>query len=245
VANPFTSEQERNLEWYFEEHLRFPFADKVRARDAGKSVYIYGEALFDQIFADRGAYALWTNLRADLPSVRIEVVGSPDFQSLHWEALVDSQTHLPVATQAVVVRRHTAPPLTTTRLPESPAVNILLITARPSGARDVAYRTISRPLVTSLDNARLRASIDIVRPGTFEAFLRHLDENRRKPEADRYHVVHFDTHGARLTYEGLKEGMVADTVYYQPGYGIDTVEPYQLITLTTVQDDRGIMSYGG
>jgi hypothetical protein len=65
VTNPFTSEQEHNLEWYFEEHLRFPFADKVRARDAGKSVYAYGEALFDQLLSDRRAYALWTNLRAD------------------------------------------------------------------------------------------------------------------------------------------------------------------------------------
>jgi hypothetical protein len=27
----------------------------VRARDVGKSVYVYGAALFDQLFADHGA----------------------------------------------------------------------------------------------------------------------------------------------------------------------------------------------
>jgi len=226
VKTPFTVEQEKDLEWYFEEHLRFPFADKVRARDAGKSVYTYGMALFEQIFADRYAFVMWSKFRADLPSVRIEIVGSPEFQSLHWEALVEPQTRIPISTLAIIVRKHTAPQLTTTRLPESPTVNILLIVARPSGAHDVSYRTISRPLVTALDNARVHARIDIVRPGTFEALLRHLEENRLKPEADRYHIVHFDLHGGLMTYEDLKRGLGGGQIHYQSGYGLNDIEPY-------------------
>ena len=31
VANPFSEKQEKELEWYFEEHLRFPFVDGVRS----------------------------------------------------------------------------------------------------------------------------------------------------------------------------------------------------------------------
>ena len=50
VANPFSEKEEKELEWYFEEHLRFPFVDGVRAREAAASVQAYGEALFVQIF---------------------------------------------------------------------------------------------------------------------------------------------------------------------------------------------------
>src|SRR5579863_10161367 len=50
VRDPFTKEQEQELEWYFEEHLRFPFTKKVRANDAAKSITTYGETLFQQVF---------------------------------------------------------------------------------------------------------------------------------------------------------------------------------------------------
>ena len=57
VSDPFTEEEEARLEWYFERHIRFPFTHQVRARKAAESVTAYGEALFDQVFADRKAYA--------------------------------------------------------------------------------------------------------------------------------------------------------------------------------------------
>ena len=52
INNPFDEAAEQRLEWYFEEHLRFPFTEQVRASDAGKSLQTYGEALFKQVFAD-------------------------------------------------------------------------------------------------------------------------------------------------------------------------------------------------
>ena len=48
VAPPFDAKGEAELDWYFEEHLRFPFTDSVRARQAGESVTAYGEAMFRQ-----------------------------------------------------------------------------------------------------------------------------------------------------------------------------------------------------
>src|SRR5512134_3672716 len=51
VADPFWPEEdEERLEWYFEEHLRFPFTDQVKAREAGESIKAYGEMLFSQVF---------------------------------------------------------------------------------------------------------------------------------------------------------------------------------------------------
>jgi hypothetical protein len=35
IKDPFTEEQEKRLEWYFEQHLRFPFTDQVQAKQAG------------------------------------------------------------------------------------------------------------------------------------------------------------------------------------------------------------------
>ena len=35
---PFPQEQENELEWYFEEHLRFPFTNQKKAQRAAKSI---------------------------------------------------------------------------------------------------------------------------------------------------------------------------------------------------------------
>jgi hypothetical protein len=51
ITAPFEAGQEAELDWYFEEHLRFPFTDSVRARQAGESVTAYGETLFRQLIA--------------------------------------------------------------------------------------------------------------------------------------------------------------------------------------------------
>ena len=52
VRNPFTEEQEKELEWYFEKHLRFPYTKKVRAKEAATSIIAYGETLFQQVFQE-------------------------------------------------------------------------------------------------------------------------------------------------------------------------------------------------
>jgi len=79
------------LEWYFEEHLRFPFVKDVEAREAAASVTRYGEALFAQVFADRQAFARYSRaLQAGVGSLLFDIAGSPDFHHLHWEALKDS-----------------------------------------------------------------------------------------------------------------------------------------------------------
>jgi hypothetical protein len=52
VVSPLGIDQLRELDWYFEQHLRFPFTDQVRARQAGESITAYGEGLFGQLVAD-------------------------------------------------------------------------------------------------------------------------------------------------------------------------------------------------
>ena len=45
VSSPFDTDRLQEFDWYFEQHLRFPFTDQVRARQAGESITAYGEAL--------------------------------------------------------------------------------------------------------------------------------------------------------------------------------------------------------
>ena len=91
VRNPFDEKLEAELEWYFEEHLSFPFTQKVRASNAATSITTYGEALFKQVFQHNPeVYPEYkTLLKAGLEQVQIEIAGSPKFHALHWEALKD------------------------------------------------------------------------------------------------------------------------------------------------------------
>src|ERR1700724_1323116 len=90
VSDPFSKKAEEELEWYFEEHLEFPFTKKVRAKNAADSIAAYGEELFNQVFGDRDIYDEYRDiLKSGLNDLRIEIAGSPRFHSLHWEALKD------------------------------------------------------------------------------------------------------------------------------------------------------------
>ena len=108
VRDPFGGEQEQELEWYFEEHLVFPFTQKVRAKDAAASLTTYGETLFKQVFQENPeVYAEYKALlKTDLGKVQIEIAGSPTFHALHWEALKDPQIAKPLALQTIMLRRN-------------------------------------------------------------------------------------------------------------------------------------------
>jgi tetratricopeptide (TPR) repeat protein len=217
LRNPFADPQdEALLAWYFEQHLRFPFLDHDKANAARASITDYGHALFGQVFADPGAYArYWPLAQQGLEGVQVEVIGSAGFHRLHWEALKDPKLPMPLVLRAPLVRRSPKVPMLPAALRESPTLNLLVVSARPYGRRDVGYRTISRPLVEQLRQAAVKVRVDIVRPGTYEALLGHLEEASTEHGHGFYHVVHFDVHGALLTaaqladVDGLAPGQLA------------------------------------
>lgn len=151
ITNPFAEEDEKLLEWYFEEHLHFPFTKTVDAQHAAASIRTYGETLFQQVFADQNAYASYKQyVQAGLHTLQIEIAGSPQFHALHWEALQDPALPSPLALQATMIRKNLVPQVLPAMVRPSATTNVLVVTARPSGQRDVGYRTISRPLVEEL-----------------------------------------------------------------------------------------------
>src|SRR5437763_16087731 len=101
VNDPFKEKEEQELEWYFEEHLEFPFTKKVRAQNAAASITTYGETLFKQVFVDLDIYSEYRDiLITGLHDLHIEIAGAPNFHSIHWEALKDAKLSQPLALQA-------------------------------------------------------------------------------------------------------------------------------------------------
>ncbi|MEP0915245.1 CHAT domain-containing protein [Leptolyngbya sp. DQ-M1] len=200
VSDPFGEQDEKLLEWYFEQWIQCPFTDGTIAKRAAESVRSYGENLFRQVFGDPDAYAAYKSLK--LSELEIVIRGEPEFQRLHWEAMRDPKSARPLAIDCVMVRQKRVRGRASTRQIEpSTVLNLLIVTARPNEERDVGYRTISRPMVEAIQDGRLPVNVEIVRPGTYKAFLDHLEA---KPEGF-YHVVHFDLHGGLMDYEQFQK----------------------------------------
>ncbi|MDJ0705470.1 MAG: tetratricopeptide repeat protein [Leptolyngbyaceae cyanobacterium MO_188.B28] len=90
-------------------------------------------------------------------------------------------------------------------------LNILLVIARPYGKRDIALRTIARPMLAALAPIRAQVNLKVLRPPSFDQFQSEL--NARK---GFYHIVHFDGHGSfdaaqqdsQYTYGGDGQGVL-------------------------------------
>ncbi len=217
VSNPFSEEEEARLEWYFEQWLNFPFTDKVQAKDAASSIRLYGEALFEQVFQrNPDVYLEYQGLRQE--EFLLEIIGSPEFHALHWEALQDPHQMRPLAVDRPVVRKNRQPITYRAEIQPAPPLRVLLVTARPSGLRDVSYRTISRPLVEALETGQVAAQIDIVRPGTFKALVNHLEDVRDEQGDGYYHIIHLDMHGALLTYDQYRLSQAHQPSQYSFGH---------------------------
>ena len=225
VRNPFDEKQERDLEFYFEEWIQFPFDEQVRARRAAASVEDYGEALFEDVFGERKAYSDYQQAcEGGLSALRIEIEGnSPAFQALHWEALKDPDLPRPLAVDCVFTRRKRLQGGgLRVRLKPSSEINLLVVTARPDEEKDVGYRTISRPLIEAVERGRLRVNVELLRPGTFEALSEHLERKE-----GFYHIVHFDAHGALMNYEQFQKQVDDHRYTFHARWGRADLNPYE------------------
>ena len=155
---------------------------------------------------------------------RLEVTGSAAFHLLHWEALRDPELDVPLAVRLPVTRRVGQLPSLFELPSGQPTLNILLVTARPFGRGDVGYRTISRPLLDALRQGSLPVTVDLVRPGTWEALRAHLrDRTRREGASGWYQVIHLDLHGGFSEYGELDELRSAGRLLFG---GVPAVEPF-------------------
>jgi GTPase SAR1 family protein len=224
ITDPFTPQEERELEWYFEEWLVYPIVDTVKAERAKNSVKTYGEKLFDQVFQDRKAYSKYQQLKNNLGQLQIEIVSkTPEFQALHWEALRDPDFPRPLAIDCVMLRKSVNSAVGSVNLPPSSVINLLVVVARPDEEKDVGYRTISRPMLELIENGQLRVKVELLRPGTFQALSQHLEAKG----ANFYHIIHLDMHGALLTCEQVQKPSAVNRYLFKGRYGRDDLQPFE------------------
>ena len=63
IKNPFDPQTEQLFEWYFEDYLKFPFVDTVKAEKAAMTIRVCGEELFEQVFGDRKIFSEYEKLK--------------------------------------------------------------------------------------------------------------------------------------------------------------------------------------
>jgi tetratricopeptide (TPR) repeat protein/nucleoside-triphosphatase THEP1 len=224
ITDPFTHQEEEDLEWYFEEWLVFPMTGTVKAERAKNSVKIYGEKLFEQVFQDKKAYSKYQQVKNNLSQVQIEIVSkTPEFQALHWEALQDPDFPRPLAVDCVMLRKSVNSAVGSVNLPLSPVINLLVVVARPDEEKDAGYRTISRPLVELIENGKLRVNVELLRPGTYQALSQHLEAQG----ANFYHIIHLDMHGALLTHKQVEKPSAVNRYLFKGRYGRDDLQPFE------------------
>jgi tetratricopeptide (TPR) repeat protein len=232
IQNPFTAQNEAKLEWHFESYVSFPYLKEVEPQEAQEIIKQAGENLFSKIFGQPQIYSRYQQiLNNGLNNLVIEISGSPEFHSLHWEALKDRNLPTAFALDVPILRKDLKPQPLPAVSRETSTINLLVVTSRPQGRRDVSYRTISRPLVELIRNSQLPVKIDILRPGTYEALSKHLDNATAEHGKGFYHVVHFDVHGALLTYQQFEkiegEKIATNLTYQIPRYGRPEIKFYE------------------
>jgi tetratricopeptide (TPR) repeat protein len=223
VHNPFTEEQEKRLEWYFEHYLYQPYVHQREARLAAESITRYGETLFERIFASHQVYARYSEAKmAGIGTMRFEIVGSPEFHRIHWEALKDPKLPRGFSLEVPIIRTTLSPHISRATLYPSPTLNMLIVTARPFGDNRGSCRTIARPLVDGIRRASLPVQVEILRPGSFQELARHLTEVRELHGMDYYHVIHIDAFDGWLSYEEL----TSESFLPHPHTGREEIDPF-------------------
>ena len=181
------------LAWYLENYLDLPIGPNVdRAVRLLAALRLWGKQSFEALFGQGQARDFYRDAtRAGHAELHLVVASdSPRVLSWPWEALRDPQVG-DLAHLCRIERQldEVPEPLPLPDALPQDQVRILLVTARPL-RNDVAYRSITRPLVELIRQEQLPAEVTLLRPPTFAQLQRELTSH-----PGRYHIVHFDGHG--------------------------------------------------
>jgi hypothetical protein len=137
---------------------------------------------------------------------------SPELLALPWELMADPEGAVPLALGMAGVSRVIPGADDGEGAVDVPGgrLRVLMVICRPSGAADVGYRMIARPLLQRLAATGGDVDLVVLRPPTLDALRGELAV---AAEAGMpYQVVHFDGHGVSFGGEGA-------LVFERPGGG--------------------------
>ena len=210
LLNTVTVENLKDFQWYFEQYvIRDPF-EHARAQAIQRRLRSQGRQLLRSYLLPEIRPSIEDPehfLIEIIDEERGELLEASTLHQLFWEILEDKGLWRDVfqiePSSVTVVRVYenkastttTDDPRLATPVLGSKITNVLAITARPAYTKDVPHRLITRSISAAIDSIRdhstSRATLEIVRPGTFHALERHL----AKFPFGHFEIVHLDLHG--------------------------------------------------
>ena len=218
IIDPFTGAEETQCRWYVEKYASQEPLEEKKARTASSLIDGYGANLLRQLCLDC-VFDGDDEERSLLLEIDIyEAQGrmKPDrngIHRLHWE-LLEAPSLWPKSFGEIIVRRRVQSGVenrlvrkvdVTSGGNSRPSINVLLVLARDTEVNGTSYQDIDPSVTTKvfftiqreLKQLKLEYSlnIEVVRPGTFAAFQKHLSRPTGRAGTRHYHLVHFDVHG--------------------------------------------------
>ena len=190
--NPLDDSDRAEIAWYFQEYLDNPFGPaKSRAEAVETGLRNLGRLLFELVFGGNdAARELFATAQGEgLSGCQLAVI-SPrsDFLALPWELLNEPNSGYLASGLASIVRR-----IDTSELPAfaesltNEQLNVLLVSPLPEGSEASVSAGLADAAVKVLESLDAQVELDYLRPPTFEALTRLLND---KP--GHYHLVHLD-----------------------------------------------------
>ncbi|WP_433830813.1 CHAT domain-containing protein [Actinoplanes sp. CA-015351] len=235
IRDPARAGTEDLLSWYFEKSLASAPGRNERRQEAVDELRKYGVELFQQLFGrtDVGLELEQYRRRA-FADCRLLITGNLKFHRLHWEALRHPDFGEPLSVMIPVQRRARDPRIMWTTDGARASLNVLVVPARPYGADDLNYRTVTRVLLAESWNSDQPFRVDLVRPGTWRALEQHLHNVNEDPRRGPgwYQAIHFDAHGIVSTPRRLQE-LPGSAEPLPPHKGLDDEDAYLLFETDT------------
>lgn len=197
--NPVRTAFDEDLRWYIESYaVQEPFSGE-RAQSVTNRLQAYGAALVG-IISSATVFQNGTILLQDQEVIiRIDDADcySLFLQKLRWELLEDSsvweENRRPKGVSVVRIAGQLIEKIG--RHASSDQQRILVLTARPDVGQDIPHRLITRSIFDIINdlqkNTENSPTVEIIRPGTFDA----LRETLECQEWGYYNTIHLDVHG--------------------------------------------------
>ena len=215
--NPLEPGDRAEITWYFQEYLEHPFGPaRERAEAVENGFRNFGRLLFESVFRAGEARAVLDKaVEEGLGAYQLAIVSeSSEFLSLPWELMNSPETgYLSSSLSSVIRQLSTSAPAPFEPSLTNEQLNILVV-APYLGSEEIGYvGGLSDSLVPVLESLDVQVELDFLRPPSFEAISRTLQDN-----PSRYHVVHLDglllDDEGRLRFEsGDSSSSAAETVH--------------------------------
>jgi tetratricopeptide (TPR) repeat protein len=202
--SPLTKADWEDIQWYVESYPTQYAADvdDSRADRIVAKLKVWGQGLFQAVFADRSAERLFNEFQdAEGDGRQLTIAASqPEILRLPWELLCDPNgTYLVHEQPRIAIRRQLAgagggrKPV---EVKPKAQLRLLMVVSRPDGAGFIDPRSEAQAVLQAIEQtAPGRVVVEFLRPATLTKLVERL-ENRKLPAID---IVHFDGHGTFAT----------------------------------------------